>query len=178
MAKTSSERSMKWNREHRSIVNARIAEIKKKNPEKYKAIDKAYREKNAERIKKYRDNYRITHPEQEQEWKDNYRDSDKGRATRKRLSHDQYARYRHVVLQGYGGLIPHCACCGEGHEEFLTIDHINGDGAKQRKAGLRGIAFYLWLIRNDFPEGFRVLCMNCNFSLGMRGYCPHHGLGG
>jgi len=33
--------------------------------------------------------------------------------------------------------------------------------------------FYRWLKQNNFPEGFRVLCINCNFSLGIYGYCPH-----
>lgn len=33
-----------------------------------------------------------------------------------------------------------------------------------------------WLIHNRFPEGFRVLCFNCNNSLGMHGYCPHGNL--
>lgn len=33
--------------------------------------------------------------------------------------------------------------------------------------------FYGWLIREEFPEGYRVLCLNCNFSHGVFGYCPH-----
>ena len=173
MAKTSSERSMKWNRAHQSIVNARIKDIKARNPEKYAAIDKAYRVKNAARIKKYRDDYRIAHPEKELEWKERYMTSAKGKATKKRTSHEQYARLRKAILAAYSNSSPRCACCGETREEFLTIDHVNGDGAKQRREGKRGIAFYLWLVKSDFPEGFRVLCMNCNFSLGMRGYCPH-----
>lgn len=37
----------------------------------------------------------------------------------------------------------------------------------------RGWVITLWLKKNNYPPGFRVLCMNCNFSLGMRGYCPH-----
>jgi hypothetical protein len=32
---------------------------------------------------------------------------------------------------------------------------------------------YAYLIRNNFPEGYRVLCHNCNQSLGYFGYCPH-----
>lgn len=84
-------------------------------------------------------------------------------------------KVRLKVLTHYGGLPPKCVCCGELFNEFLSIDHINGGGNKQRK-GLKinsGQAFYRWLIKNDYPEGFRVLCMNCNFSLGKRGYCPH-----
>jgi len=85
-----------------------------------------------------------------------------------------------IIITHYGGNPPRCACCGEGHFEFLCIDHINGDGAEhRRKIGKTGgIQFYLWLIKNKFPTGFRVLCDNCNNSLGRYGYCPHRRRGG
>lgn len=77
-----------------------------------------------------------------------------------------------IVLTHYGGNPPKCACCGETHIEFLTIDHINGGGCKHRKQiGTNNIN--RWLIKNNFPEGYRVLCMNCNTSRGFYGYCPH-----
>ena len=30
-----------------------------------------------------------------------------------------------------------------------------------------------WLLRHGFPEGFRVLCHNCNQAIGVYGACPH-----
>jgi hypothetical protein len=30
-----------------------------------------------------------------------------------------------------------------------------------------------WIHSNGFPEGFRVLCHNCNSALGYYGHCPH-----
>lgn len=46
----------------------------------------------------------------------------------------------------------------------LSIDHINGGGCKHRRElGKKSIHFYRWLIRNNFPAGFTVLCMNCQF---------------
>jgi len=68
-----------------------------------------------------------------------------------------------------------CECCGEGDIDILTIDHINGQGNSHRRSigNNGGQHMYRWLRQNDFPEGFRVLCMNCNASLGMHGYCPH-----
>lgn len=76
------------------------------------------------------------------------------------------------VIKAYGGS---CACCGDTHFEFLTIDHIKGGGTKHRKeSGLEGQSFYIWLKQNNFPKGdYRVLCISCNFSLGHYGYCPH-----
>lgn len=77
------------------------------------------------------------------------------------------------ILQAYGNK---CLCCNEKNIEFLTIDHINGNGSKHRKEVGSGTAFYHWLKKNNFPEGYRVLCFNCNCSLGFFGYCPHNNL--
>lgn len=78
----------------------------------------------------------------------------------------------------YGGFI--CKCCGETEKLFLTIDHVNNDGAnhrreigKGRKANASG-PIYAWLRKNKYPEGFQVLCINCNFGKRMnKGVCPH-----
>jgi len=78
------------------------------------------------------------------------------------------------VLIHYSGNPPKCACCGESYIEFLTVDHINGGGVKHRKkVGITGTFFYRWLKKNSYPKEFRVLCYNCNCSIGHYGYCPH-----
>jgi hypothetical protein len=93
-----------------------------------------------------------------------------------------------VVLTTYGGNPPKCACCGETAISFLTIDHINGDGNKHREQIWKelkqlkknrkrhGVDFYKWLINNHFPEGFQVLCANCNMAKGQKKQrlCPVH----
>lgn len=77
-------------------------------------------------------------------------------------------------MRAYGGNPPSCACCGETRLEFLTVDHIDGGGGKHKKEiNKTGDGFYNWLITNHFPSGYRVLCYNCNLSLGHLGYCPH-----
>jgi hypothetical protein len=76
------------------------------------------------------------------------------------------------VLQHYSDFpLPFCACCDETHLEFLSIDHIHGGGNRDKK--IHRSNFYRWLKKLGFPEGFRVLCHNCNQSLGAYGYCPH-----
>ena len=69
---------------------------------------------------------------------------------------------------------PRCACCGLSNYEYLVIDHIDGGGCKHRKENkLNGRLIYHWLIQNNFPPGFRILCFNCNFSFGAHGNCAH-----
>lgn len=86
------------------------------------------------------------------------------------------AAIRLRVLQAYGGMSPSCACCSESIVEFLSVDHINNDGAAHRKSifnepGAR--SFYRWLIKHDFPSGFQLLCHNCNRAKYIHGECPH-----
>ena len=79
-------------------------------------------------------------------------------------------KQREICIQAYGG---HCECCGEDRFEFLAIDHINGGGGKHRKELGSGAAIPRWLIKNNFPPGFRILCHNCNMAMAIYGECPH-----
>lgn len=85
-----------------------------------------------------------------------------------------YAAIKKEVFQHYGCK---CACCGEATLEFLGIDHVNGGGNKHRRETLRSYCnnVYLWLKKNDYPEGFQLLCHNCNMAKGLYGTCPHKG---
>ena len=88
-------------------------------------------------------------------------------------------KHKYEVMLHYGGNPPKCACCGETEYRFLTIDHINGGGHKHReslKHNGGSIFLYYWLIKNNFPEGYQVLCMNCNFTKhhNKKLYCPVH----
>ena len=78
------------------------------------------------------------------------------------------------VLSFYSKGRPHCSCYDESRLEFLAIDHINGRGRAERgRLGLYGDRLYRWLRAQGYPDGYRVLCHNCNGALGFYGYCPH-----
>lgn len=83
------------------------------------------------------------------------------------------AKVKDSVFQKYGGY--KCACCGVEERVFLTIDHINGGGTKHRKELKGGGKFtYRWIHKNNYPDGFRVLCFNCNSGRALnKGICPH-----
>ena len=75
---------------------------------------------------------------------------------------EQYGNeLRDQVIAAYGGK---CAFCSESHPAFLSVDHINNDGAEHRRITGGGHRLYLWLRKNGFPrEGFQLLCSNCNW---------------
>jgi hypothetical protein len=90
----------------------------------------------------------------------------------------QYQKDFKVVLRAemvaaYGGS---CVCCGEDEPVFLTLDHINGDGAAERKAAgnIGGYSTYLKLKKQGWPQsGYQVLCYNCNCAKRISDECPH-----
>lgn len=78
-----------------------------------------------------------------------------------------------IIFKRYGEF---CTCCGETDREFLTIDHIDGNGNKHRKEVKRagGVGFYQKLVQLGLPEGFRTRCFNCNIAAYHNGgVCPH-----
>lgn len=94
------------------------------------------------------------------------------RARHNAMTRASQQKVRRDVFAHYGGC---CACCGEDHYEFLTIDHIDGGGRAHRAALKRngGVRFYLWLRREGYPSGYRTLCFNCNAVTRPGRPCPH-----
>jgi len=86
---------------------------------------------------------------------------------------ERRANLRAETLDAYGN---RCNCCGESTPEFLSVDHINNDGAAHRREAKLsgGSRFYEWLKKHGFPKDrFQLLCYNCNFAKGRYGECPH-----
>jgi len=80
-------------------------------------------------------------------------------------------RLKEDVFSHYGN---RCACCGESHTEFFTIDHINNNGNEHRRQ-LKNTKnnFYSWIKQNNYPEDLQILCWNCNQAKAFYGACPH-----
>jgi len=82
-----------------------------------------------------------------------------------------YQKLRMAVYAAYGG--PKCNCCGENEIRFLSMDHIDNNGGEHRKEIPSTKSLLGWLKKNNFPTGFQVLCMQCNFAKGKHNICPH-----
>lgn len=120
------------------------------NPERVRAQERRYREAHPERIKAHNERTRERFgPGYWREW--------------------QQSRKTEMIV-AYGG---RCTCCGEAEPVFLTLDHVNGGGRQERIA--LGYAGSLKRLRDaGWPkDGFRLLCMNCQFGYMHGRTCPH-----
>src|SRR3990167_835521 len=131
-----------------------------KNSQKYKETMKLWREKNKHKVKEYRRKHYYLNREKEIL-----------RHVKGNLKRHRQLRLRALIY--YGGCPPKCTCCKEWRMPFLTIDHIYGNGGKHRKEIKRYGTLYEWLKRMNYPKGFTVLCMNCNWGKRLGEQCPH-----
>jgi hypothetical protein len=121
---------------------------------------KEYRETHKEQISEYAKKKRLENPERIKEQERRSREKNKEKIQARRLADTKALRIE--TYAAYGGKCEHC---GETRLSRLNLDHINNDGAAdRRKRGTAGgVGFYSQLKREGFPQGnIRILCWNCN----------------
>ena len=125
------------------------------------------------------DNYYARNPGLRKSYQDEWRAQNPGKYSE--YNRKSLLKLKREVMDAYGGA---CACCGEAELVFLTIDHIEENGAEHRRKmaaesgaheySQAGARTYRWLRNNGFPKGFQVLCANCNCGKHWNGgICPH-----
>lgn len=147
--------------------------------EKYKTYYKEHRKELIAKNKKYNEDHR----EQKKAYHKEYNKTHhrpyikKDPLLRRKWSRASSDRLWKKAIEFFGP----CACCGESTREFMSVDHIKGNGGYHRsKEGWKGggKAILIGLRKAGWPEDakkeYRLLCFNCNFAIGHHGYCPHH----
>jgi len=123
-----------------------------------------------EERKAYLKDYKATHKREEQEYWKEYKRNNSEKIKARYLSNSEAnkvkirARARELkreLLSHYSNGTLKCVKCGFDDYRALTIDHINGGGTAHRRL-LKG-GFYAWLRKNNLPEGYQTLCMNCQW---------------
>jgi len=166
-------RSKEWKEKNKDYVKEQSKEYKEKNKEIIKIKNKEYKDKNKESIKIKNAEYRETH-----------------RKGIKRISKIKYAEKQITFLDGkytkkskipkediinlLGGK---CAQCNITDLDTLTVDHINNDGAKDKKemnlnSSIKQVKKLIkegWSLE-QLKEKFQVLCWNHNCAKSYRGY--------
>ncbi len=146
-------RHQKWYRDNKEKAYACSRKWLEKNRAKVNAWHKGWRDRNKDRLKIIEK-----------------RRYDKDKIKRCLASRKRSSERRLLIIKSYGSK---CACCGENKLEFLSIDHVKGGGRKERRE--KGVqSFYLSIVKRNFPSDYRILCHNCNQSLGFYKYCPHN----
>lgn len=70
-------------------------------------------------------------------------------------------KVRRDMIIAYGGK---CCSCGINDIDVLDIDHIDNNGAIDRKNHLHGYNLYRYLKKLGWPkDNFQLLCKNCNW---------------
>lgn len=90
-----------------------------------------------------------------------YRDADRPRYRAYGKKADEKTKLN-ILKQYAQSETPSCANCGIDDIRVLCIDHLNNNGREEREKIGFGGTFYQWLKTNDYPEGYQVLCWNCN----------------
>lgn len=145
--------------------------------ERKKIYDREWKHKNKDKVRQYnKRDYEKRKQRYLQLAKERYEKfGEKIRHWNAEYNRNRHKQFKLKVFTHYGGNPPRCNCCGEMEFDFLTIDHKNEDGAKHRR-NVNQARIYKDLIDNSFPEGYQILCINCNFARSFphnKGICPH-----
>lgn len=142
------EYSKKWKAANREKLNRRRRKKRAANPMKARENNRRYQSNNRRKVN-----------ESNKKW----RSANLGKA--KNQAKKRKNEIRETVLTHYSNGFLRCANCGYDVFEALALDHTNNNGAEHRRElnqnGKQNI--YYWAKRNNFPDGFQVLCSNCNW---------------
>lgn len=130
-----------------------------------KSLDQFYKDNSHKLIEPYRTYCKTCDSKAAHDWKKN------NRAKLNSYRCNWYLKLRKDLLDAYGRI---CSCCGETHEEFLSLEHIGGGGNQHRKLRINNASIYTEIRQQGFPrDRYTLLCMNCNFATRYRKECPH-----
>jgi hypothetical protein len=82
----------------------------------------------------------------------------RNKKNRQRIKEETFIKLGNGVIK--------CELCDETRLGALSVDHINGGGnahRKEIKGRGTGHSIYMWLKRNNYPDGFRILCGACQW---------------
>ncbi len=145
-----------WREQNKEKIRDHGKKWRNENKENIAIKSKIYREKNKEIIKNKSKLYHLKNKErQNKRVKLNYQ-KNKEKIKLNDIN-DRMKVYNH-----YSNYNIKCNCCGEKHIDFLSIDHIDNNGYEQRKKGISSKRLIKWIIKNNYPSGFQISCMNCN----------------
>lgn len=194
--KCNNDRQKRYREKHPGKDREKSRRYRERNPDSFKKSKKKYRESEkgkktkADYYEKYKASGKAAEAQKQYYQKNKTKTEfmERIRKSNKKSYHKN--KHKHVAqnrargkqrtqeikkrcMSGYCDGIPKCQICGITDIEVLTIDHIYGGGNRLRteRKERTGTNLHFDLIKKEFPEGYQVLCFNCNHkkSLGSRG---------
>lgn len=77
-------------------------------------------------------------------------------------------RLRLEVIDHYSKGTRKCTHCAYDNIKALCVDHIHNNGAEERHKLGRASQVLRYLRKNKYPEGYQILCHNCNVAKQIR----------
>ena len=202
MVQTEEERKAKQ-KEYNSTPEAKAKRKATRNKIENKVKEKEYRERPEVKAKRLLNERKPERKAKKKEYQKKYNatyySTPEAKAKKSTPEYKAYLKkyqkkddvQRLKILQAYSKRlsnsdVPCCNCCGlNEYLDFLALDHIMGRVEMDSMPELVAIGYSStlennklkdWIIRNNFPDGFQILCHNCNFAKGYprnNGKCPH-----
>jgi hypothetical protein len=166
------EYSQLYNQSHKKEIQEYRREYRLSHKDMIRESSKEYRELHRLEISaKAKEKYRLEHKDRvikdcsyhgDEEGRIEYENNKKIRLVRQEAERHKryYTKLKAKVIGHYSNGNATCVKCGFSDMRALCIDHINGGGNKHRN--IIKVMIYSWLSLNNYPEGFQVLCFNCN----------------
>jgi len=156
------------NRKQREYWNKNKDKLNKQRREKRKTDNgytinrqRTYYRENKDRVNVRRKGYREINRDKinKQLMARYYKDHKKSLEYKQEYTKKWREKLRLQIIEHYSEGKNRCELCGETDIDVLTIDHIGGGGHQHRKKVGGHIDWIL--VSQNFPEGYRILCMNC-----------------
>lgn len=163
MARTKEEIA-EYNKKYRQVHKAELSGKKKVYYQSHKVEiterKKEYNQANKAEISEYKRKYYQTNKLEILERAKKYGQTHKAEHAEKCEEYRLQIKIDILAHYGKDGK-PACVKCGyDKNIDGLQLDHINGDGAEQRRNIRKHI--YKWIVENNYPKGFQTLCGTCH----------------
>lgn len=130
--------------------------------DKYRKYYREYYKSHPEKMREKRNKYYKLHPDRMKKFKQNYFKNNKEKIYMRARKYDKTwrRRMREAALSILGNK---CIRCGFSDERALQIDHIQGNGNKERKTITTNLNKIVVESISKGENKYQLLCANCNW---------------